>query len=193
MKKILICIVVIILVFVAAFIVGNKLYYNMVKVDKDRENIEIPEQKENENVVDTSYIKESKEMNTRGLFDLGDGVTTYEIDLMANDMTWNAEPRLYHKIITTMEDYNIYNERIGLPKMTETDFEENFIVVVANENVRESYETDLYIAEVVVEDNTSHIILKQRENPREYCDNNVFYAVIDNDMLKENIVVEIQN
>ena len=47
-------------------------------------------------------------MITRGLFEYMND-NSYENNLMANDMTWNQESGLYHKVITTMEDYDIYN------------------------------------------------------------------------------------
>lgn len=191
MKKTIIYLVVIIAAFLIATFIGNKIYYNFIKVDKEREFYETPEIKENKNALENYYIKETDEMITRGLFEYMND-NSYENNLMANDMTWNQESGLYHKVITTMEDYDIYNIRIGLPKITEEDLKTKSVIIVASENVRDVYERDLHIAEIVVEENISHIILKQKENPNLDCKNNVFVAIVENEMLKENAVVEIK-
>lgn len=136
-----------------------------------------------------SNIIEKGEMNTRGLFDLGDGISNYSIDLMANDMTWNPENSLYHKIITNMEEYNKYKDRIDLPNLTTTDFENKFVIVVSNENIREDDEKDLFIYDVYADENVTNIVMKQKENPNLTLDdekqNNVFYAVVDKKQLKD--------
>lgn len=38
-----------------------------------------------------TFIKKQEKLETRGLFDDGRGYTNYEIDLMANDMTWQDD------------------------------------------------------------------------------------------------------
>lgn len=191
MKKTIIYLVVIIAVFLIATFIGNKIYYNFIKVDKEREFYATPEIKENKNALENSYIKETDEMITRGLFEYMND-NSYENNLMANDMSWNQESGLYHKVITTIEDYDIYNTRIGLPKITEEDLKTKSVIIVASENIRDVYERDLHIAEIVVEENISHIILKQKEKPNLDCKNNVFVAIVENEMLKENVVVEIK-
>lgn len=191
MKKIGICLSVIAIVFIIACFVGHKVYNNMIKVNHERDYYEVPEVNENEKLNKVSYIKETDEMITRGLFEYMND-NSYEMNLMANDMTWNQESRLYHKVIKTKEEYDLYDTRIGLPEISEEDLKLKSVVVIASENVRDVYETDLYIADVEVEGDTSHIILKQKENPNLDCDNNVFVAIIDNEVLKENIVVDIK-
>ncbi len=72
-------------------------------------------------------------MKSNGLFDLGGGITTYEIDLMANDMVWNQKSRLYHKIINNNENnenYEKYKSRVDeLPNSEEIDFDKNFVII----------------------------------------------------------------
>lgn len=141
-----------------------------------------------------NYIKKEDEIASRGLFDRGDGITTYEIDLMVNDMIWNSEPKLYHKIITNIDDYHIYKERVNeLPDLTDKDFEENFVVIIANENVRDFDEKDLHIYNVYAEKDTTYIILKQKENPDETNESNIWYAIVDKSQLRDNIKVEIEH
>lgn len=140
------------------------------------------------------FIKQEDKIETRGLFDTGDGITTYEIDLMANDMTWNEETRLYHRIITNIEDYNKYKSRINkLPDMEEKDFDENFLIIIANENKRDIDESDLKISDVYAKEDITYIILKQKEMPDYSNQGNVWYAVVDKSQLKENIKVEIEH
>lgn len=140
------------------------------------------------------YIKKQEEIKSRGLFDLGDGITTYETDLMANDMTWNDKSRLYHKIINTSEDYDKYKSRISeLPNLEDINFDENFIVIIANENTRQMHEKDLTISKITADETTTHIEMKQKENPNYNNDNNIWYAIVDNSLLRENADVSIKN
>lgn len=142
---------------------------------------------------ENGFIEQNGEFQSRGLFDLGDGLTYYEIDLMANDMTWNAEPRLYHKIISNIEDYNKYQDRLKqLPQMTETDFNDKCMVILANENVRYEGEEDLEIYNVRFEQNSTYITLKQKQNPDINSNKNIFYAILNKNAIKDNIVVEIE-
>ena len=140
------------------------------------------------------YIKKQEEIKSRGLFDLGDGITTYETDLMANDMTWNEKSRLYHKIINTNEDYEKYKSRISeLPNLEDINFDENFIVIIANENIRQMHEKDLTISNITADETTTHIEMKQKENPDYSNDNNIWYAIVDKSLLRENADVSIKN
>lgn len=139
------------------------------------------------------FIKKQEEVKSRGLFDLGDGQTYYEIDLMANDMIWNSSSRLYHKIIDNSNDYEKYKSRISeFPNVDEINFDENFVVVVANENIRQPHEKDLTIFNITADDNTIHIIMKQKENPNYSADNNIWYAIVDRTLLRENADVTIE-
>lgn len=145
-------------------------------------------------VIYNEYIKKQEQIQSRGLFDLGDGITTYEIDLMANDMIWNEESRLYYKLISNKENYEKYKSRVSeLPEVSEINFDENFIVIIANENVRQMHEKDLTIYNVIADDNTTHIIMKQKENPNYNNENNIWYAIIDKSLLRENADVTIEN
>lgn len=140
------------------------------------------------------YIKKEDKVETRGLFDTGDGITTYETDLMANDMIWNGDVRLYHRIITNKEDYQKYKERVAeLPEISEINFEENFVLIIANENVRDIDEKDMKIDQVYANNDTTYIILKQKENPDYSNECNVWYAIVDKRQLRDNIKVKIEH
>ena len=140
------------------------------------------------------YIRKEEQVESRGLFDDGSGITTYETDLMANDMTWHDDTRLYHKIITNMEDYNKYKTRVSqFPDMTENDFNQSFIVILANENYREPQEKDMHIVDVSCDENTTYVTLKQKENPNYDDETNIWYAVVDISQLRDNIEIEIKH
>lgn len=113
---------------------------------------------------------------------------------MANDMIWNEKSRLYHRLISNKEDYEKYKSRVSeLPEVSEINFDENFVVIIANENVRQMHEKDLTIYNVIADENTTHIIMKQKENPNYNNENNIWYAIIDKSLLRENADVTIEN
>lgn len=195
MKKI-ICVIICIVIILLIIIIGKNYFKNIISIDSKESFVN------NTNDVNTEVekntellnIRESGEMNTRGLFDLGNG-TDYSIDLMANDMTWNSENSLYHKVITNIEEYSKYKTRISLPELTNIDFETYFVVIVSNENVREDDEKDLFIYNVYADENTTNIIMKQKENPNlilgDEEQNNVFYAIVDKTQLRDTAKVII--
>lgn len=139
------------------------------------------------------YIKVQDTVQSTRIWDNGTGITNYETDLTQNDMIYNMDSRLYHKIITNMEDYNKYKERINeLPEMSEESFNENFLVVVASNINRKIEDRDLTIVDIFADEKTTHIILKQKENPDyDNCDN-IWYAVVDNSQLRKNIETELE-
>lgn len=139
------------------------------------------------------FIKKQENIETRGLFDLGDGHTYYDIDLMANDMTWNDNCRLYHKIITNPDKYQEYKSRITeFPEVSEIDFDKDFVIVIANENLRSAHEKDMEIHDIIADENTTNIIMKQKENPNLNNEGNVWYAIVDKSLLRENAKVKIE-
>lgn len=144
-------------------------------------------------VIYNQFIKKQDEVKSRGLFDLGDGHTYYEIDLMANDMIWNGNARLYHRIIDNATDYEKYKSRINeFPEVEEINFEENFVVIIANENIRQPHEKDLTIFNVTADENTTHIIMKQKENPNYDVESNIWYAIVDKSLLRNSADVTIE-
>lgn len=141
-----------------------------------------------------TFIKKQDKMETRGLFDDGRGYTDYETDLMANDMTWQADVRLYYRTITNSEDYEKYKSRIStFPEVSEIDFNENFVIIIANENVRDFDEIDMEISNVYADESTTNIIMKQKEDPNMNDTTNVWYAIVDNSQLKDNVEVIIEH
>lgn len=141
-----------------------------------------------------TFIKKQDKMETRGLFDDGRGYTDYETDLMANDMNWQDDVRLYYRTITNSKDYEKYKLRIStFPEVSEINFGENFIVIIANENYRNLDEIDMEIINVYTDDSTTNIVMKQKENPNMNDMTNVWYAIIDKSQLKDNVKIIIEH
>lgn len=141
-----------------------------------------------------TFIKKQDKMETRGLFDDGRGYTDYETDLMANDMTWQDDVRLYYRTITNSNDYEKYKSRIStFPEVSEISFDENFIVIIANENFRDFDEIDMEISNVYADETTTNIIMKQKESPNMDDATNVWYAIVDNSQLKDNVKITIEH
>lgn len=141
-----------------------------------------------------TFIKKHDKIETRGLFDDGRGYTDYETDLMANDMTWQDDVRLYYRTITNFNDYEKYKSRIPtFPEVSEINFDENFIVIIANENYRDYDEIDMEISNVYSDETTTNIIMNQKENPNMNDTTNVWYAIVDNSQLKNNVKITIEH
>ena len=141
-----------------------------------------------------TFIKKQDKMETRGLFDDGRGYTDYETDLMANDMTWQDDVRLYYRIITNSDDYENYKTRIStLPEVSDIKFDENFLIIIANENYRDFDEIDMEISNVYINESTTNVIMKQKENPDMNDTTNVWYAIIDKSQLEENVKIIVEH
>lgn len=189
MKKIFVILILLIIV-VAGFYFG--FYFGKNAINNKKDNIEKGKEVEEETSIVTSNIKERGELETYGLWSF-DGVSSdTDMDLQMTDMTWNEECGLYHKIITNINDYNKFSKRIKIPELKESDFNDVFMVIVSNERMRGESESDLLIYDVYADRTTTHIILKQKENPRVYAETNVFYAIVDNSQLKQNADVSIE-
>ncbi len=206
MKKAIIGVIVIIIIIFGLLFFQKPLKEKFLSTNSNESSQENNNENTEPNAIKCEYILERKEISTSKLYSIDGHSSYYEVDLMQNDMTWNNECALYHKLITNKEDYDKYNERIELP---EIDFSKNFIVVISNENLKQADETDLLIYEVVADDTTTHIKMRQRENPVVYTDegslrsssddriyysdNNVFWAVVDNSQLRDKADVTIEH
>lgn len=186
MKKCIIIVIIFILIFCVSIFAGKYLYKN---IENSTQSSEDNSSSKEEIIEKDSHIKQRDELATSVLYDYKNEDGTSADDLIFTDMTMNASCELYHKIITNEEDYNKYNSRFKLP---EIDFEKYFIVIVANEKIRDQDEVDMTIYKVISDETTTHIIMKQKQNPHNYSDNNVFYAVVDKSELRENADVTIE-
>ena len=141
------------------------------------------------------YIKNQTTTESAGLYKDKNDITTYESDLRLNDMKMveEEEEGMYYKIITNIKDYNKYKKRVSaLPDMTEEDFKENFLAIFTWERPKRAFEKDCEIGEVKIENNTSYIILKQKENPNYEENSNILAGVISKEKLKENVKVIVE-
>lgn len=140
------------------------------------------------------YIKKQETIQSTSLFHTGDGISSYETDLTQNDMVLDEENGFYYKLICDLEGYTIYKNRINvLPEMKSEDFENKFILIITWQNEREIHETDLEVIDIQSDDTTTNIILKQKENPDYNSKDNIIYAVISNEKLKNNIKIQVEN
>lgn len=171
MKKFISVIILFIVVFLCAFFLG-RVSTKFKKINDENKNSNLIDNSElntisHTNTLNTqiynSNIIEKGELKTSGLWTLDGHSSYYEIDLMQNDMTWNNNCGLYHKIIKNIEDYNKYSNRINLPQMSEKDFEKRFLIIIANENLRNNDEKDLTIHNVFSDGKSTHIIMKQKK------------------------------
>lgn len=138
------------------------------------------------------YIKKQAEINSLKLSTDEEGVIYYEVDLTQNDMIWNEENSLNYKIITNNDDYIKYKTRLEeLPEMSDQDFKENFLVIIENGGYRQPHETDLEIFNVEADEKNTYIIMKQKDNPNYENNGKVWYAVVSNEILRENIELKI--
>ena len=137
MKKIIGVILLLILIVIT---IGLYLGKNIADIEKNNTNSLSNDSEQNINIIENntalnSIIKERGEIKTSGLYNYN-GDMSYENDLMQNDMIYHTECSLYHKIITNMSDYNKYKERITIPDMVESDFNNTFLVIIADETLR---------------------------------------------------------
>ncbi len=198
MKKIIGVILLLILIVIT---IGLYLGKNIADIEKNNTNSLSNDSEQNINIIENntalnSIIKERGEIKTSGLYNYN-GDMSYENDLMQNDMIYHTECSLYHKIITNMSDYNKYKERITIPDMVESDFNNTFLVIIADETLRKDLkETNLMIYDIYSDETTTYIIMKQKDETKLNVDqellNNVFYAIVDKSLLKDNVKVEIE-
>lgn len=138
------------------------------------------------------YIKKQEEIASRGLFDDGSGITTYETDLIQNDMIWDDDTGFSYKIISDFEDYKKYKKRIAiLPDMTEDDIDNYFLVIITWQYKRMHHLRDLEVYDVTSDETTTYITYKQKENPNYDTENNIMYAVISKEKLRDNIKLQV--
>lgn len=87
-----------------------------------------------------------------------------------------------------------YKSRIAtFPEVSEINFDENFIVIIANENYRDFDEIDMEISNVYADEDATNIIMKQKENPNMNDTTNVWYAIVDNSQLKDNVKITVEH
>lgn len=188
MNKKLLNVTIICCIFLISIIIGKLNYDKLIDNQIMKETNEFVET----DFYEKTNILKREEFASMELFEKN-GVENYENNLVANDMIWDSNTSLYYKIISNKEDYHKYFERIYLFGEDGVDFEKNNIIIVVNENERLNLENDLIIYDIISDEITTNIILKQRENPRAYCDNNIFCAIVSKSLIKDVVNVKIQH
>lgn len=136
------------------------------------------------------YIKKQDELKSNSLY-LNDG-KLYSNDF-TEDMIYEKTVDLYYKVITNISDYNKYKHNLSdLPELTSEEFNSNFLIIIGNWGSRYPHENDLEISRIDVNDETTSIILKQKENPNYDKNAITLYAIIDKSTLKQNIKLCIE-
>lgn len=137
------------------------------------------------------YIKRQEEIASNELYLTEEGLFSYDF---AENMTYDESSNLYYKIIDNIEEYNKYKNIVSeLPEMLEEDFTNNYLIIVGNWGARNPHETDLMISKVDADEETTYIILKQKENPNYDKSVITLYAVVDNQSLRKNIKLITEN
>ncbi len=141
------------------------------------------------NVYD-EYIKKKGETDTEEFFITETG--RFSTDF-SNDMIFVKETGLYYKIITNMMDYSSYKIKLQeLPEMTEEDFKENFLIILANWGTRQPDESDLTISEIKADERTTYVTLRQKEKPNYDKTSMIIYAECHKSLLREKIEISIE-
>lgn len=141
-------------------------------------------------IVYNDYIKRQDELNSNNLYINEEG--TYSNDF-TKDMIYDETTDLYYKVITNINDYNEYKNKLNdLPEMTKEDFNTDFLIIIGNWGARYPHENDLTISNIDVTEETTDIIMKTKENPDYNKSEMTLYAIIDKTKLKENIKLDIE-
>lgn len=137
------------------------------------------------------YIKKQEEITSSDLY-------LTDKKLFSNDftknMTYDESSDLYYKVINNIKEYNEYKNIVNeLPEMLEENFNNNSLIIIGNWGARNPHETDLMITKIDVNEDTTYIMLKQKENPNYDKTMITLYAIVDNQSLRKNIKINIEN
>ena len=138
------------------------------------------------------YIKKQDEINSVGLFTVEEGC--FSDNFVDSNMTLaNNDADTYYKIITNMEDYEKYKLKISeLPEMSKEQFENNFLIIIANWGAFTPHLCDLTISEINADETTTYVLMKQKENPNYDNYNKTWCAIVDKKLLRENVEINIE-
>lgn len=124
------------------------------------------------------YIKKQEEAVARSLI---------------NDFIWEEDSRFAYKIIKDYMEYKNYIETIKtLPDMTEDDFQNDFLLLVTWQGERMQHVKDMEVFDVISDETTTYVTFKQKGNPNYDTKNDIIYAVISKEKLRENIKLDFK-
>ncbi len=112
------------------------------------------------------------------------------------NMKQDKETSYYYDVITDFDKYNFYkNEEDRIPNMTESDFEKNDLILAIAPGERKPIDQGLSIAEVYSDNDTTYVIFEQADgfeiNSEDSLFRCMYYAIVDKDVIKENIKFKI--
>lgn len=138
------------------------------------------------------YIKKQDEINSVGFFKVEEG--GFSDNFVDSNMTLaNNDADTYYKIITNMEDYEKYKLKVSeLPEMSKEQFENNFLIIIANWGDFTPHLSDLMISEINADETTTYVSMKQKENPNYDNYNKTWYAIVDRKLLRENVEINVE-
>ena len=135
------------------------------------------------------YIKNKGEIQSDDLYRSSDGY--YSINFKQN-MLYDDSVNLYYKIITNIDDYNKFKHILkDLPVMNAEDFNNDFLIFICDAGARNPHEQDLEISEVTADSEITYLTLKQKEKPNYEKNNITLYAILDKELLRDKVKLEI--
>ena len=139
------------------------------------------------------YIKKQGQTEAKQLFLIREGPFegTYSSNYVHQNMIYSEEARVYYKIITNITQYNEYKNKVNeLPEITETDFNNNFIIIIVKSGIDSPHRNDLTISNINADETKSYITLKQKENPNYDKAEELIYALVDKSLLREEVEIK---
>lgn len=138
----------------------------------------------------SEYIKRQDDINSESFISASN--STYTDDFISKNMKYSENANVNYRIITNLKDYAIFKDKENnLPDMSENDFKDSFIVIFFKSGSSDPHRSDLTISEITSDEKNTYITIKSDENPDIDKTSEVFYAVVDNTLLRENISIEL--
>ncbi len=139
------------------------------------------------------YIKKQEQIEPESLFIIKEGPFEgmHSSAYVHQNMIYSEEVGVYYKIVTNTNEYDEFRNKINeLPEMTETDFNNNFIIIIAKTGIDVPHKNDLTISNIDVDESKSYITLKQKENPNYDEAEELIYAIVDKSLLREEVEIK---
>lgn len=138
----------------------------------------------------TEYIKRKDDINSKSFISVSN--STYTDDFISENMKYNENANVNYRIITNIKDYAIFKEKENnLPDMSENDFKDSFMAIFFKSGSSDPHRSDLTVSEITADEKNTYITIKSDENPDMNKTSEVFYAVIDNILLRDNISIKL--
>lgn len=141
------------------------------------------------------YVKKQETSNSTSLVSVKND-SGFSDDFIINNMKLEENSNIsnvYYKIISNIDDYNLFKEKEGkLPEISKDDLEENMLLVIFKSGQGQPHEMDLEITDINYDESNTYIVLEQKENPDFNKTSNLIYAIIDKKAIKDNIKINLK-